>query len=82
MISFSTGKLRKKMFGRIINLFSYSTAQTEKKLWKKIVEQMVKISDEFVISPGLATDQKWHYFLTRIGLNVEAKIQILNGFYH
>ena len=37
MISFSTGKLRKKnCFGPIRNLFSFSKAQTEKNWWKKI----------------------------------------------
>jgi hypothetical protein len=30
MISFSTGKLKKNCFGQIRNLFSFSTAQTEK----------------------------------------------------
>ena len=51
MISFSTGKLRKNApsFESVKNLFSFSTAQTEKKSWKKISETKVETSDEFVI---------------------------------
>ena len=44
MISFSTGKLRKIMcFELIRSLFSFSTAQTEKNLWNKIVKQICEI---------------------------------------
>jgi hypothetical protein len=41
MISFSTGKLRKNTcFEPIVRLFSFSTAQTEKNSWKKLVKQI------------------------------------------
>jgi hypothetical protein len=41
MISFSTGKLRKKnCFEPIKNLFASSTAQTEKNSWKKLGKQI------------------------------------------
>ena len=46
MIYFSIGKQRKRnWFGPITNLFSFSTAQTEKNPWKKLGKQI----DEFVI---------------------------------
>jgi hypothetical protein len=50
MISFSTGKLRKKaLFRGMRNLFSFSTAQTEKKSWTKLEKKrLTKSSDEFV----------------------------------
>ena len=45
MISFSTGKLRKKtVFQQIRSLFSFSIAQTEKNSWNKLV----KLSDDIV----------------------------------
>jgi hypothetical protein len=41
LISFFTGKLSKKnCFGPIRSLFTFSTAQTEKNLWKKLVKQI------------------------------------------
>ena len=47
MISFSTGKLRKKnCFGPKRSLFSFSTDQTEKNLWKKTVKQIGENIDE------------------------------------
>jgi hypothetical protein len=47
MIFFSTGKLRKRnCFGPIRTFFS--TAQTEKSSWKKLVKQIVKKSNEFI----------------------------------
>jgi hypothetical protein len=46
VISFSTGKQKKKCFGPIRSLFSFSAAQTKKihgkNSWKKFVKQMVK----------------------------------------
>ena len=49
MIYFSIVKLRQKAcFGPIRNLFSFSTVQTDNKLWKKLV----KASDEFVSRPS------------------------------
>jgi hypothetical protein len=46
MISFSTDKPRKKLVLDPKNLFSFSTAQNEKKLWIRLV----KTSVEFVIA--------------------------------
>ena len=44
MICFSTGKLRKNTcFEPMRSLFSFSTAQTEKNLWKKFVKQIGEI---------------------------------------
>jgi hypothetical protein len=41
MISFSTGKTEKKnFFGQMINMFSFSIAQTEKNPWKILVKQI------------------------------------------
>jgi hypothetical protein len=47
VISFSVGKLREKTcFGPIRNLFSFSTAQTEKNLWTKLGKLIGGKSDE------------------------------------
>ena len=58
MISFSTGKLRKNAcFEPMRSLCSFSTAQTEKNSWKKLV----KLSDEFVTSVcgGALINEEW-----------------------
>ena len=41
-IYFSTSKLRKNCFGQARSLFSFSTPQTEKNLWKNLWKKLVK----------------------------------------
>ena len=48
MITFSTDKLRKKLFGPKRNLFSFSTAQTRKIRGRNWGTKLVKTSDEFI----------------------------------
>ena len=41
---------KKNCFGPIRSLFSFSTAQSDKKKWRKSLNKLVKTSDEFIIT--------------------------------
>ena len=81
MISFWSCKMRKKnCLWPIRNLFSSSTAQTEKNSWKKFVKQIGEI-----IWFGFSRSKNWsqiamsrqHIFYGKIGLFTSWKIQKL-----
>ena len=55
MVSFSTGKLRKKPFWTNKKFASFSTARIEKILWKKLMNQIKKVKQNMILFSSLHT---------------------------